>query len=208
MQDVETASRRSKESFELACFAAGVSDQMRFAQFDIYFPISIGFQILALPGFVKLADIFGYAEAKAQKELQNALLRADSKHDKSKLQSISTGGSLISAESIRAGMPLCCGMPVIRSDNWQQNRYTGFSSLLSSCSCSACAFLVDACLAFSEIHDSPSSKVSWECSSKGDQPGKGQIVTAGEGSHVCVDGRLSADCCPSEGFHSPPHPHA
>lgn len=76
---------------------------MRFSQFDIYFPISIGFQILALPGFVKLADIFGYAEAKAQKELQNALLRADSKHEKSKLQSISTGGSLISAESIRAG---------------------------------------------------------------------------------------------------------
>ena len=87
----------------LAYFTAGVSDQMRFAQFDIYFPISIGFQILALPGFVKLADIFGYAEAKAQKELQNALLRADSKHEKSKLQSISTGGSLISAESIRAG---------------------------------------------------------------------------------------------------------
>lgn len=52
---------------------------------------------------MKLADIFGYAQAKAKRELQNALLRADSKSGDPKLNSVSTGGSLISADSIRAG---------------------------------------------------------------------------------------------------------
>ena len=45
---------------------AGVSDSERFGQFDIYFPIAIGFQILALPGFVRLADIFSYAQSKGE----------------------------------------------------------------------------------------------------------------------------------------------
>ncbi len=81
----------------------GVADR-DFGQFDIYFPISVGFQVLALPGFVKLADIFGYASAKAKKELQTAQLRSEISSKKSALQSINTGGSsLISAESIRAG---------------------------------------------------------------------------------------------------------
>ena len=77
---------------------------MDFGQFDIYFPISVGFQVLALPGFVKLADIFGYALAKAKKELATAQLRSEIQTKKSALHSINTGGSsLISSESIRAG---------------------------------------------------------------------------------------------------------
>lgn len=64
----------------------------------------MGIQVLALPGFVKLADIFGYASAKAKKELQTAPLRSEIQTKKSALHSITTGGSsLISAESIRAG---------------------------------------------------------------------------------------------------------
>ena len=78
---------------------------MDYGQFDIYFPISVGFQVLALPGFIKLADIFGYALAKAKKELATAQLRSEIQTKKSVLQSVTTGGSsaLISAESIRAG---------------------------------------------------------------------------------------------------------
>lgn len=82
---------------------AGQSAQERLAQFDVYFPISIGFQILALPGFVKLADIFSYAEAKARKEVELASRRSDLDKQKQALQSTSTGGSLISADSLRAG---------------------------------------------------------------------------------------------------------
>ena len=51
---------------KLFLIGAGLSDSERFGQFDIYFPIAIGFQILALPGFVRLADIFSYAQSKGE----------------------------------------------------------------------------------------------------------------------------------------------
>ena len=51
---------------KLVFTGAGLSGSERFGQFDIYFPIAIGFQILALPGFVRLADIFSYAQSKGE----------------------------------------------------------------------------------------------------------------------------------------------
>lgn len=47
-------------------FVSGASNAERFGQLDIYLPIAAGFQILALPNFVHLADIFLYAHSKGE----------------------------------------------------------------------------------------------------------------------------------------------